>query len=283
MGFGWLPVHGPESYKDAAFPWVVELSTRIREARMVISEVTARIEPATDRTEPFTSRTRSEPTASDFKDSYKDYLAGVRTLSELEKRGFGPYSHFALPVLAIQSGGLVVDELSEISRSIEHCVEDARVFYTLSFAPPYAAQPDEYHDLTVQIDASGLSARTTTGYYDQPVFDDKARKRQRNGANPIETYRGSGPEWKTTPLRGRISAHSAHFLAISRAGELAPSNLKLYERDLRLSRFTGLEHEQARIVLVVIDNTVQGAGRMCLRLEAEERLARVAIEHEVTK
>ena len=47
MGFGWLAVHGPEQYKDAAFPWLVELSTRIREARMVISEVTARTEPFT--------------------------------------------------------------------------------------------------------------------------------------------------------------------------------------------------------------------------------------------
>jgi hypothetical protein len=106
---------------------LVELSTRIREARLVISEVTA----------------RTEPTASDFNDTYKDYLAGVRTLSELEERGFGPYSHFALPVLAIQSGGLVVDKLSENSRSIEHCVEDARAFYTLSFDPPNAAGPDE--------------------------------------------------------------------------------------------------------------------------------------------
>jgi VWFA-related protein len=166
MGFGWLAVHGPEQYKDAAFPWLVELSTRIREARMVISEVTARAEP-------ITARTRTEPMDSEFKDSYKDYLAGVRTPSELEGRGFGPYSHFALPVLAIQSGGLVVDQFSEISRSIEHCVEDARVFYTMSFDPPYAAQPDEYHDLKVQMEAPGLSARTNTGYYDQPVFYDQ--------------------------------------------------------------------------------------------------------------
>jgi VWFA-related protein len=173
MGFGWLAVHGPEQYKDAAFPWLVELSTRIREARMVISEVTVRTEPFTARTEGYTARTRTEPTASDFKDTYKDYLAGVSAPSELEERGFGPSSHFALPVLAIQSGGLVVDEFSEISRSIEHCVEDARVFYTLSFDPPYAAQPDEYHDLKVQIEAPGLSARTTTGYYDQPVFYDQ--------------------------------------------------------------------------------------------------------------
>ena len=64
MGFGWLAVHGPEQYKDAAFPWLVELSTRIREARMVISEVTARAEPFTAKTEPFTARTWTEPTAT---------------------------------------------------------------------------------------------------------------------------------------------------------------------------------------------------------------------------
>ena len=166
MGFGWLPVDGPKEYKDGAFSSMVELSTRIREARMVISEVTVR-------TQPEGRHVAGEPTALDFKDSYKDYLAGVRTPSELEERGFGPYSHFALPVLAIQSGGLVLDELSNISRSIEHCVEDARVFYTMSFDPPYAAQPDEYHDLKVEIVEPGLSARTNTGYYDQPVFYDQ--------------------------------------------------------------------------------------------------------------
>jgi VWFA-related protein len=166
MGFGWLPVDGPKEYKDGAFSSMVELSTRIREARMVISEVTVR-------TQPEGRHVAGEPTALDFKDSYKDYLAGVRTPSELEERGFGPYSHFALPVLAIQSGGLVLDELSNISRSIEHCVEDARAFYTMSFDPPYAGQPDEYHDLKVQIKAPGLTARTNTGYYDQPVFYDQ--------------------------------------------------------------------------------------------------------------
>jgi hypothetical protein len=45
----------------------------------------------------------------------------------------------------------------------------------MSFDPPNAAQPDEYHDLKVQIGAPGLSARTNTGYYDQPVFYDQPR------------------------------------------------------------------------------------------------------------
>jgi VWFA-related protein len=159
MGFGWPGARGHKQDRDTAFSSLVELSTRIREARMVISQVTA----------------RTEPLAFSFKDTYKDYLAGVRTPSELEEPDVDPYSHFALPVLAIQSGGLVLDELSDISRAIEHCVEDARMFYTMSFDPPPAAQPDEYHDLKVQIGAPGLSARTNTGYYDQPVFYDQPR------------------------------------------------------------------------------------------------------------
>jgi VWFA-related protein len=159
MGFGWPVARGQVEHKDTAFSSLVELSMRIREARMVISEVTA----------------RTKPLAFDFKATYLDYLVGIRTPSDLEERGLDPYSHFALPVLAIQSGGLVLDELSDISRSIEHCVEDARVFYTMSFDPPTAALPDEYHDLKVQIGAPGLTARTNIGYYDQPVFYDQPR------------------------------------------------------------------------------------------------------------
>jgi hypothetical protein len=107
---------------------------------------------------------------------YADYLAGVRTPSDLKKSDPEDATpHFALPVLALQSGGLVLDASPDIVRGIERCVEDARAFYTVSFDPPHAAQPDEYHDLKVQIGAPGLSARTNTGYYDQPVFYDQPR------------------------------------------------------------------------------------------------------------
>ena len=168
MGFGW-PARGPLERKDNApfmgswlissstpFTSLVELSTRIREARMVISQVTA----------------WADPVVSDF--DYTHYLAGVRTLSELKKPEDVP-PHFALPVLAIQSGGLVLDASLGTMRGIEHCVEDASAFYTVSFDPPHAAQPDEYHDLTLQIGAIGLSARTNTGYYNQPVYYDQPR------------------------------------------------------------------------------------------------------------
>jgi VWFA-related protein len=206
MGFGWLPVNGLEEYKDAAFPWLVELSTRIREARMVISEITVRTEPRAFDSRFSAATDRTEPTAFDFKDTYTDYLAGVRTLSELEERGFGKYSHFALPVLAIQSGGLVVDELAEISRSIEHCVADARVFYTMSFDPPYAAQPDEYHDLKVQIEAPGLSPRTTNGYYDQPVFyDQPSFASRRVSVHELEQILGTGNAEQDSELAKQLA------------------------------------------------------------------------------
>jgi hypothetical protein len=134
------------------------LSTRIREARLVIAQVT----------------TWSDPLISNF--DYTDYLAGVRTLSDLKKSDpEDAPPHFSLPVVALQSGGLVLDKSTNLVRAIRQCVEDASEFYTVSFDPPPAAQPDEYHDLKVQIGATGLSARTNTGYYNQPVFYDQPR------------------------------------------------------------------------------------------------------------
>jgi VWFA-related protein len=157
LGFGW-PARGPLEHGDTAFESLVELSTRIREARLVISQVT----------------TWSDPLTSNF--DYTDYIAGLRTQSDLKKSDpEDRVPRFALPVLALQSGGLVLDKSSGIARPIRQCVEDASEFYTVSFDPPPAARPDEYHDLKVQVGAPGLSARTNTGYYDQPVFYDQPR------------------------------------------------------------------------------------------------------------
>jgi VWFA-related protein len=157
MGFGW-PARGPLEHRENAFESLVELATRMREARLVFSQVPAWSDPVV------------------FKFDYTDYLAGVRTPSDLKKLDPEAASlHFSLPVLALQSGGLVLDKSSDIARAIRQCVEDASEFYTVSFDPPHATQPDEYHDLKVQIDTPGLSARTNTGYYDQPVFYDQPR------------------------------------------------------------------------------------------------------------
>jgi VWFA-related protein len=154
LGSGW-PTRGPLEHSDSAFELLVELSTRIREARLVISQIWP------------------DPLVFNFDGT--GYLAGVRTPSELkELRPEEASLLFSLPVLVRQSGGLVLDK-SNIVRAIRDCVEDAAEFYTLSFDPPHATQADEYHDLNVQMNAPGLSARTNNGYYDQPVFYDQPR------------------------------------------------------------------------------------------------------------
>jgi VWFA-related protein len=154
MGYGW-PARGSTEDKDTAFASLVELSTRIREARLVVSQVT----------------TWSDPAAFNF--DYTNYVAGVRTLSELKTSD--PSPRFALPVLALQSGGLVLNGSPGIVRGIEHCVEDASAFYTVSFDPPHAAQPDEYHNLNLKVGPPGISVHTSGGYYNQPVFYDQPR------------------------------------------------------------------------------------------------------------
>jgi hypothetical protein len=56
---------------------------------------------------------------------------------------------------------------------IDNCIQEARSFYTLSFDPSHADRPAEYHSLQVRIGQPGLTARTNTGYYDQPFYSDQ--------------------------------------------------------------------------------------------------------------
>jgi VWFA-related protein len=158
LGPGWPVNLGAQQHRDNDFYSLVELSTRIREARTVICQVT------------------DWPDPQEFNFAYTNFLAGIRSVPELENSGvIRPFAHFALQVLAIQSGGLILDDSPDIPRGIDHCIQDAGAFYTLSFDPPHAAHTDEYHDLKVEVASPGLSAHTTTGYYNQPVFYDQPR------------------------------------------------------------------------------------------------------------
>jgi VWFA-related protein len=100
--------------------------------------------------------------------SYLSYLQGV----ELVKKA--SFMNLNRKVLAVQSGGRVLDQSYDLVSEMESCVREASVFYTLSFDPSPADHPDEYHELKVQIDKQGLTARTNTGYYDQSFYSDQA-------------------------------------------------------------------------------------------------------------
>jgi hypothetical protein len=77
-------------------------------------------------------------------------------------------------VLAVQSGGRVLGPGNDLVHQIDSCIQEGRAFYTLSFDPPRADHPAEYHSLHVQVREPGLTARTNTGYYDQPYYSDQA-------------------------------------------------------------------------------------------------------------
>lgn len=76
-------------------------------------------------------------------------------------------------VLAIASGGRAIPPGTDLASQIETCLREANAFYTLSFNPAPATHRDEYHDLQARIDVPGLTARTLTGYYDQPYYLDQ--------------------------------------------------------------------------------------------------------------
>ena len=76
----------------------------------------------------------------------------------------------ALPVLSVQSGGMVLGKVGDAE--IAWCVEHASSFYTVSFDPPLASQPDEYHTLRIEAVRSDVTTYSNTGYYDEPVFYD---------------------------------------------------------------------------------------------------------------
>jgi VWFA-related protein len=147
-GPGWplLDRPGIETSSKGAqqlFNEIVELSTTLREADMSLYSVNLGM-----------------PGLSTF--LYQDFLKGVKTADKANP------SDLNLKVIATQSGGLVIPPDNDLASQIAKCAQDASAYYTLSFDPPRADKANEYHDLKVEIDQPGLTARTTTGYYNQP-------------------------------------------------------------------------------------------------------------------
>jgi VWFA-related protein len=93
---------------------------------------------------------------------YQNFLEGVPSADKFRSGGL------TIPVVAVQSGGLVLNRSNDLASLIAQCVADAKSYYSLAFEPSPAGHPDEYHDVQVKIDKPGLVARTRMGYYAQP-------------------------------------------------------------------------------------------------------------------
>jgi VWFA-related protein len=93
---------------------------------------------------------------------YKEFLKGVSSPRRAVPADLG------LEVLAVQTGGRVLNATNDITDAIRSCAADADAFYVLSFSARPADQANEYHSLAVTVDKPGMTVRTRTGYYAQP-------------------------------------------------------------------------------------------------------------------
>lgn len=148
VGPGWplldsLRIQASASGQRQLFDTIVELSTRLREARISVYSIST-----------------GQPGIGTF--LYQDFVKGVKTADKADPPNLG------LKVLVVQTGGRVLGPDNDMAAQISSCVADAAPFYTIWFDPPRADRANEFHDLKVQIDRPGLVARTNTGYYDQP-------------------------------------------------------------------------------------------------------------------
>jgi VWFA-related protein len=95
-------------------------------------------------------------------DYYQEFLKGVTSPSKLTLGNLG------LQVLAVQTGGRVLNSSNDLTTEIANCTADAASFYVLSFNAARADRANEYHAIGINVDKPGVTARTRTGYYAQP-------------------------------------------------------------------------------------------------------------------
>jgi VWFA-related protein len=148
VGPGWPMLDNPNIDTESKgrkqfFDTIIQLSTALRESHISLYSVSL-----------------GDPNAGTY--LYRDFLKGVKSAEQATP------PDLALKVIAAQSGGRVLNPDNDLTAQIDSCVQDASAFYTLSFDPPRPDKPNEYHDLKVVVNQPGLTARTNTGYYNQP-------------------------------------------------------------------------------------------------------------------
>lgn len=155
IGAGWPILDNPNmemtwKQQQQLFENIVSLSTTLREADMQIYSVTAGM-------------------PNSFTYLYEGFLKGVKKPSQAN------LPDLDLKVLSVESGGKVMSPSNDLGAQIEDCARDAIAYYAISFTPLPADGPNEYHELKVRVDKPGLTARTSTGYYNQPPGSQEPR------------------------------------------------------------------------------------------------------------
>jgi VWFA-related protein len=148
---GWPLLSGPRIQLDSKqqqllFADIVKLSTKLLQGRVTLYNINP------------LGNTESIASVS----YYKDFVKGISKPSQVQVGDLG------LPVLADQSGGLVLNFNNDVASLLRECLSDSAPYYEISFDPPPSDKPDEYHHLEIKIAKPGLTARSHQGYYAQP-------------------------------------------------------------------------------------------------------------------
>jgi VWFA-related protein len=89
-------------------------------------------------------------------------------LKPISKPSQSTYGALSVQVLAVQSGGTVLNSSSDLGAQIRSCLKDVDAEYSISFAPQPSDKPNTFHAIDVKVDRPNLRVRTRTGYYDHP-------------------------------------------------------------------------------------------------------------------
>ncbi len=103
---------------------------------------------------------------------YKNFLKPVTSVKDADSGNLG------LPVLAVQSGGRVLNGSNDLASEIASCIADAGAYYTIAIQVSPSETVNDFHSLGVNIGKSGLTVRTNTGYYNQPYIETPAAESQ---------------------------------------------------------------------------------------------------------
>ena len=148
---GWPLLSGPAvqlsgKQAEGIFHQIIALSTELREANITLYSV-----------DPLGA---GQGVLRTF--YYEEFLKGVSKMSQVEPGDLG------LQVLAVQSGGLALSSSNDVTALLQRCIGDTKAFYSISYTPPPADAPNQYHHIEVKVSEPHLTARTRQGYYSQP-------------------------------------------------------------------------------------------------------------------
>lgn len=177
IGSGAYPDPTDQADRQDIFDKIYWFSTLLREARVTLYTFSV------GDNNPGVS---GQPGYWALRDPWEKFLNGVKSVDQATAMDL--YKK----VLAVESGGRAPLSEDHLEKQMDACLQEASTFYTLTFDPPLALHAAEYHDLKVEVREPGLTARTMTGYYDEPFYDDAANPEiRRVTAAELEQIAGS--------------------------------------------------------------------------------------------